>query len=70
MPAFVERAIVALRTFHARYGADVAPVLPRIVVGRARGDQLRDLRERLGREITSLKELPSIPETGVLVERD
>ncbi len=55
--------------FHACFGADVAPVLPRIVVGRGTGATLRALRERLGREITTLKDLASIPETGVLVTR-
>ena len=55
------------RVFGERYGVDVEPVLPRIVVGRAPGGQLRDLRQRLGREITGLKELVTIPDTGVLV---
>jgi GGDEF domain-containing protein len=55
------------RVFGERYGADVLPVLPRIVVGRAQSDQLRELRQRLGREITGLKDLVTIPDTGVLV---
>lgn len=56
------------QTFHVRFGADVTPVLPRILVGRARGAELRELRQRLGREITGLKELASIAETGILVD--
>lgn len=56
------------RVFGARYGGDVQPVLPRIVVGRAPGEQLRELRQRLGREITGLKELATIPDTGVIVD--
>lgn len=53
--------------FHARFGAEVPAVIPRIVVGAGAGRELRALRERLGREITGLKELVSIPDTGVLV---
>jgi GGDEF domain-containing protein len=55
------------RAFEDRYGADVQPVLPRIVVSASPGGQLRELRQRLGREVTGLKELASIPDTGVLV---
>jgi len=53
--------------FHARFGADVPGVAPRIVVGRSTGGELRALRQRLGREITRLKDLATIPEIGVLV---
>jgi GGDEF domain-containing protein len=53
--------------FHARFGAEVRAVIPRIVVGHSTGGELRALRQRLGREITALKELPSIPDIGVLV---
>jgi GGDEF domain-containing protein len=53
--------------FHAQFGAEVRAVLPRIIVGQSTGGDLRALRQRLGREITALKELPSIPEIGVLV---
>jgi diguanylate cyclase (GGDEF)-like protein len=54
--------------FHRRFGADVPAVLPRVVVGVAPGGELRALRQRLGREITALKELATIPETGVVLE--
>jgi GGDEF domain-containing protein len=56
--------------FHARFGADVPGVAPRIVVGRGTGAELRALRQRLGREITRLKELAVIPDIGVLVSVD
>jgi GGDEF domain-containing protein len=56
--------------FRERFGADVPPVAPRIVVRRARGRDLRSLRERLGKEITALKELGDCGEEGVLVEHD
>ncbi len=53
--------------FHTHFGADVPAVIPRIVLGHTPAMELRALRERLGREITGLKTLASIPETGVLV---
>jgi len=53
--------------FHAVFGADVPAVTPRVVVSSGRASELRGLRQRLGREITALKTLESIPETGVLV---
>jgi GGDEF domain-containing protein len=57
-------------SFHERFGAEVPGVAPRIIVGRGAGAELRALRQRLGREITRLKELPVIPEIGVLVTAD
>jgi GGDEF domain-containing protein len=57
-------------SFHERFGADVPGVAPRIIVGRSAGAKLRALRQRLGREITRLKELAVIPELGVLVTTD
>ncbi|HET7501745.1 MAG TPA: diguanylate cyclase [Kofleriaceae bacterium] len=56
--------------FHDRFGADVPAVVPRIVVGHSPGAELRALRQRLGREITQLKDLPSIPPLGVLAASD
>jgi diguanylate cyclase (GGDEF)-like protein len=56
--------------FHERFGADVPSVAPRIVVGLSTGAELRQVRQWLGREITRLKELATIPETGVLVTAD
>jgi GGDEF domain-containing protein len=53
--------------FHERFGAEVRAVTPRIIVGQSTGGELRALRQRLGREITALKDLRSIPEIGVLV---
>jgi hypothetical protein len=53
--------------FHDRFGAEIPAVVPRIVVGNSPGGELRALRQRLGREITQLKDLPSIPPHGVLV---
>lgn len=55
--------------FHARFGADVPPVAPRILVGRTRGNQLRHAREALGRGITGLKTDPRVDATlGLLVD--
>jgi len=53
--------------FHACFGADVPGVAPRIVVGHSTGAELRALRQRLGRAITRLKDLATIPDIGVLV---
>jgi diguanylate cyclase (GGDEF)-like protein len=54
--------------FAACFGADVATVAPRIVVGRARGDALLRARESAGRAIIALKDLPEIGTAGVLRE--
>jgi hypothetical protein len=65
----IETFMAAWRyAFHERFGADVKPVLPRIIVGSARGAELRELRQRLGREITGLKDVTAIPDTGILVQ--
>lgn len=53
--------------FHAQFSADVVAVVPRVVVSCSTGADLRALRQRLGREITALKQLASTPETGVLI---
>ncbi len=56
------------RRFRAAFGADIDPVAPRILVGRARGDALLATRERLGREIGSLKDRGAVPPEGLMVE--
>jgi GGDEF domain-containing protein len=53
--------------FQAVFGADIQPVAPRILVGRVRGDALTRTRERLGREIGSLKSSAPVPPEGILV---
>lgn len=53
--------------FRARFGADVPPVAPRMLVATARGAQLRAAREELGRGITTLKNDASAhPTEGLL----
>ncbi|MBS2018306.1 MAG: hypothetical protein JST00_35885 [Deltaproteobacteria bacterium] len=55
--------------FQARFGADVPPVAPRILVTKTAGGRLRDTREELGRGITGLKTDPRAdPVLGLLVE--
>ena len=49
------------RRFHARFGADVPPVAPRILVGRAHAGELVRLRETLGRAIGGLKQVGETP---------
>jgi GGDEF domain-containing protein len=56
--------------FRQRFGADVPPVGPRIIVGRGQGGDLRSLRERLGQEITALKQMTGQGEDGILVESE
>lgn len=41
--------------FAATFGGDVPPVAPRVLLGHTRGAALRHARERLGREIGSMK---------------
>jgi GGDEF domain-containing protein len=53
--------------FQAVFGAEIEPVAPRILVGRVRGDELTRARERLGREIGSLKSSSPVPPEGILV---
>lgn len=56
--------------FRARFGADVPPVAPRILAGRARAGRLVAAREELGRAITALKNAGSGADgAGVLVDR-
>lgn len=53
--------------FRRRFGAEVAPVAPRILVASSRGGALRATREVLGREIGRLKEAArELPPEGVL----
>jgi hypothetical protein len=52
--------------FHARFGDETPPVLPRIVVTSTPGRELLKAREDLGRRITALKETPPDP-AGILV---
>ena len=54
--------------FRARFGADVPPVAPRILVTKTRGGDLRAAREVLGRTIASLKDREKPGPEGVLVE--
>ncbi|HEY7372554.1 MAG TPA: PDZ domain-containing protein [Polyangia bacterium] len=54
--------------FRARFGADVPPVAPRILVKRAGGAELRAARELLGRTIATLKDRGKPGPEGVLVE--
>ena len=65
-PALDRFLVTWQAAFHARFGADVPGVAPRIVVGRSAGGALRGLRERLGRAITELKELAEVPARGVI----
>lgn len=53
--------------FHAQFGADTPAVIPRVIVGGGSGAELRTLRQRLGREIMTLKQLTAGPDTGLLV---
>jgi hypothetical protein len=53
--------------FQAVFGAEIEPVAPRILVGSVRGDALTRTRERLGREIGSLKSSTPVPPEGILV---
>jgi GGDEF domain-containing protein len=55
------------RRFQAVFGAEIQPVAPRILVGCVRGDSLTLTRERLGREIGSLKSSAPVPPEGILV---
>ncbi len=43
------------KRFVEQFGADAPPVTARVVLASLRGDQLRDARERLGREVGLLK---------------
>jgi GGDEF domain-containing protein len=53
----------------ARFGANVPPVAPRILVTTATGGTLEAARERLGREVARVKEMfPEPGPEGVLVE--
>jgi GGDEF domain-containing protein len=52
--------------FHARFGDETPPVLPRIVVTSTPGRELSKAREDLGRRITALKETPP-DQAGILV---
>lgn len=55
--------------FRARFGADVPPVAPRILVAQTQGTALRHAREELGRGITGLKTDPRADATfGLLVD--
>lgn len=55
--------------FQARFGADVPPVAPRILVAKTHGAALRNAREELGRGITGLKTDPRAdPTFGLLVD--
>jgi GGDEF domain-containing protein len=53
--------------FRERFGADVPPVAPRILVGHTRGKGLISAREELGKRITTLKHAEAGPE-GVMVD--
>ena len=54
--------------FRARFGADVPPVAPRILVTKTRGAELRAAREVLGRTIATLKDRGKPGPEGILVE--
>jgi GGDEF domain-containing protein len=54
--------------FRARFGADVPPVAPRILVGRVRAGRLIGAREELGRAITGLKGSGDAGSDGILVD--
>jgi diguanylate cyclase (GGDEF)-like protein len=54
--------------FATFFGAEVAHVAPRIVVGRTRGDALSRARESAGRAITALKDAVDVGAEGVLRE--
>ncbi|HEY5453773.1 MAG TPA: hypothetical protein VIQ54_33700, partial [Polyangia bacterium] len=54
--------------FRARFGADVPPVAPRILVTKTRGRDLRAAREVLGRTIATLKDREKPGPEGLLVE--
>ncbi len=51
--------------FRARFGAEVPPVAPRILVGRSKAGSLIAAREQLGKQITALKGVES-GEEGIL----
>lgn len=54
--------------FRERFGPDVPPVAPRVLVLRAGGDVLMRAREDLGRRLTSLKQTAAPGPEGVLVD--
>lgn len=55
--------------FRRRFGAEVPPVAPRMIVRRGEGRGLRALRERLGQEIGALKERSTAcGDEGLLVD--
>jgi GGDEF domain-containing protein len=56
------------RRFRARFGDNVPPVAPRILVTKTRGRDLRTAREVLGRTIASLKDREKPGPEGLLVE--